>query len=108
MDRNVCPGIYEYRNEIANNFLRNGSGEKGDAPGVSGVHPGRFLRLLLHGEAGQGSGGYGQCTGLAFTEEEVLESIKTVLSNGKGGYTSIYADIKNGNRTEIVVKVPAE
>lgn len=39
--------------------------------------------------------------GLDFTEEEVLESIKTVLSNGKGGYTSIYADIKNGNRTEV-------
>lgn len=39
--------------------------------------------------------------GLAFTEDEVLSSIRTVLSNGKGGYTSIYADIKNGNRTEV-------
>jgi 2-dehydropantoate 2-reductase len=36
-----------------------------------------------------------------FDEEEVLADIKTVLHNGKGGYTSIYADIKNGARSEV-------
>ena len=32
---------------------------------------------------------------------EVISNIKTVLSNGKGGYTSIYTDLKNANRTEV-------
>lgn len=36
-----------------------------------------------------------------FDEIEVISNIKTVLSNGKGGYTSIYTDLKNGNRTEV-------
>lgn len=39
--------------------------------------------------------------GLGFDEEKVIVGIKTVLANGRGGYTSIYADIKNGNRTEV-------
>lgn len=39
--------------------------------------------------------------GLDFQEEEVIESIKTVLRNGRGGYTSIYADIRDGRRTEV-------
>lgn len=36
-----------------------------------------------------------------FDEEAIIESIETVLKNGKGGYTSIYADVKNGARTEV-------
>lgn len=36
-----------------------------------------------------------------FDEATVIEDIKTVLRNAKNGYTSIYADIKNGNRTEV-------
>lgn len=36
-----------------------------------------------------------------FDENTVIEEIKTVLRNAKNGYTSIYADIKNGNRTEV-------
>lgn len=39
--------------------------------------------------------------GLGFDEEKVIVGIKTVLANGRAGYTSIYADIKNGNRTEV-------
>lgn len=36
-----------------------------------------------------------------FKTEQVISEIKTVLSNSRGGYTSIYADIKNGMRTEV-------
>lgn len=39
--------------------------------------------------------------GLGFDEGEVIEGIKTVLDNGRGGYTSIYADIRDGRRTEV-------
>lgn len=37
----------------------------------------------------------------SFDEAEVIDSIKTLLKNANGGYTSIYADVKNGNRTEV-------
>lgn len=37
----------------------------------------------------------------AFNAAEVIEEIKTVLRNAKGGYTSIYADVKNGARSEV-------
>lgn len=40
-------------------------------------------------------------SGLGFDEGEVIEGIKTVLDNGRGGYTSIYADIRDGRRTEV-------
>jgi len=36
-----------------------------------------------------------------FDEAKVIADIKTVLANARNGYTSIYADIKNGNRTEV-------
>lgn len=36
-----------------------------------------------------------------FETEQIIGEIKTVLSNSRGGYTSIYADIKNGMRTEV-------
>ena len=36
-----------------------------------------------------------------FDPEEVINNIKTVLANARGGYTSIYADIKNGVKTEV-------
>jgi 2-dehydropantoate 2-reductase len=36
-----------------------------------------------------------------FDAEEVIGNIKTVLANAKNGYTSIYADLKNGVRTEV-------
>ncbi|MBN1453112.1 MAG: 2-dehydropantoate 2-reductase [Anaerolineales bacterium] len=36
-----------------------------------------------------------------FDVEEVIGNIKMVLTNAKGGYTSIYADLKNGVRTEV-------
>lgn len=40
--------------------------------------------------------------GLAqFEAEAVIEGIKCVLRNGRGGYTSIYADVKNGARSEV-------
>lgn len=40
--------------------------------------------------------------GLArFDTDEVIAGIMSVLNNAKGGYTSIYADLKNGSRTEV-------
>lgn len=36
-----------------------------------------------------------------FDEAEVIEGVETVCKNAPQGYTSIYADIKNGNRTEV-------
>lgn len=39
--------------------------------------------------------------GLGFDEAEVIADVETVCKNAPNGYTSIYADIKNGNRTEV-------
>ena len=36
-----------------------------------------------------------------FDEDEVIAGVETVCKNAPNGYTSIYADIKNGNRTEV-------
>lgn len=36
-----------------------------------------------------------------FDEAEVIEDIKELLRNAKGGYTSVYADVKKGARTEV-------
>ena len=36
-----------------------------------------------------------------FDPNKVIEDIKKVLTNSKGGYTSIYTDIKNGDKTEV-------
>ena len=39
--------------------------------------------------------------GLNFNPEEVLANIKTSLNNSREGYTSIYADLRNGALTEV-------
>lgn len=39
--------------------------------------------------------------GGGFDENEVISNIETVLQNGRGGYTSIYADLRDGKRTEV-------
>ncbi len=39
--------------------------------------------------------------GLDFDEEEVVNDVETVLINAPNGYTSIYADIRDGRRTEV-------
>lgn len=39
--------------------------------------------------------------GLNFNPDEVLANIKTALSNSREGYTSIYADLRNGALTEV-------
>ena len=40
--------------------------------------------------------------GLArFDEAEAIAGVETVCRNAKNGYTSIYADIKEGRRTEV-------
>lgn len=39
--------------------------------------------------------------GACFDEAEVIECVETVCRNAKNGYTSIYADIKNGSLTEV-------
>ena len=36
-----------------------------------------------------------------FEPEQVVADIKTVLANARGGYTSIYADVKNGVHSEV-------
>ena len=36
-----------------------------------------------------------------FETERVIEEIKQVLANARMGYTSIYADLQQGNRTEV-------
>lgn len=38
---------------------------------------------------------------VSFDEEAVIADIKALLQNAKDGYTSIYADLKNGARTEV-------
>lgn len=37
----------------------------------------------------------------SFDEAEVIEGVEAVCKNAKNGFTSIYADIKNGNRSEV-------
>lgn len=39
--------------------------------------------------------------GLDFNEEEVITDVETVLINAPNGYTSIYADIRDGRRSEV-------
>ena len=39
--------------------------------------------------------------GYSFDEEEQIERIANHLKNAPGGYTSIYADLKNGRKTEV-------
>jgi len=36
-----------------------------------------------------------------FKPNEVISNIKQVIANAKSGYTSIYSDLKNGNRSEV-------
>lgn len=39
--------------------------------------------------------------GIQFDEAEAIESVEAVCRNARSGYTSIYADIQNGCRTEV-------
>ena len=39
--------------------------------------------------------------GLDFNEDEVINEVETVLVNASDGYTSIYADIRDGRRSEV-------
>lgn len=39
--------------------------------------------------------------GMEFDEEEVIRDVRTLVENAHNGYTSIYADLHNGARTEI-------
>ncbi len=39
--------------------------------------------------------------GLDFDAEEILTMIKTVIGNAREGYTSIYADLRDGRKTEV-------
>ena len=40
-------------------------------------------------------------TGAGFQEEKILADMKAHLRNSKGGYTSIYADLRDGRRSEV-------
>lgn len=64
------------------------------------IHEDRYARQLmveLCKEAVMVANAQGVAT---FDEAEVIACVDTVCQNAKNGYTSIYADIKNGNRTE--------
>ena len=39
--------------------------------------------------------------GLEFEEDKVLQNVRTLLENAKQGITSIYADIRDGRKTEV-------
>lgn len=39
--------------------------------------------------------------GMTFNEEQIIESVHNLLENAKEGYTSIYADIRDGRKTEV-------
>ncbi len=39
--------------------------------------------------------------GLAFAYEDVLSHVRAVVSSAPAGYTSLYADLQNGRRTEV-------
>jgi 2-dehydropantoate 2-reductase len=38
---------------------------------------------------------------MGFEEEEVIDAVRRLLENARDGYTSIYADIRDGRRTEV-------
>lgn len=61
----------------------------------------RFARAMMESLAREAVA-VANAEGIAdFDEDKVIADIKSVLSNVRDGYTSIYADIKNGNRTEV-------
>ena len=39
--------------------------------------------------------------GLGFDEEEVVREVRTHLEHSRGGFTSIYADLRDGRKTEV-------
>jgi len=39
--------------------------------------------------------------GMGFDEESIQRNIRTLLGSARGGYTSIYADIRDGRKTEV-------
>jgi len=39
--------------------------------------------------------------GMEFEEEKVLDGLRQLLERASGGFTSIYADIRDGRKTEV-------
>jgi 2-dehydropantoate 2-reductase len=39
--------------------------------------------------------------GLAFEHDRILDAVRTAVEKAKDGYTSIYADIRDGRKTEV-------
>lgn len=58
-------------------------------------------RSMMHALAREAVAVANADLGGGFDENAVIESIETVLQNGRGGYTSIYADLRDGRRTEV-------
>lgn len=58
-------------------------------------------RSMMHALAKEAVAVANADLGGGFEEDAVIESIETVLQNGRGGYTSIYADLRDGRRTEV-------
>ena len=58
-------------------------------------------RRMMHALAKEAVAVANADVGGGFDEETVIGSIETVLRNGRGGYTSIYADLRDGRRSEV-------
>ena len=52
-------------------------------------------------EARKGYAEWCEVTGMSFDEEEQINRLYNHLKNAPGGLTSIYADLKNGRKTEV-------
>ncbi|MFI3251071.1 MAG: 2-dehydropantoate 2-reductase [Eubacteriales bacterium] len=66
-------------------------GYMGDNP-----HGNDLMRKLLHESVSVAN-----AEGLDFEEEKVYEKVMAVLNENKGGLTSVYADMRDGRRTEV-------
>lgn len=55
-----------------------------------------MIKLCREAVAVANAGGFAK-----FDDAEAIEGVETVCRNAPNGYTSIYMDIKNGNRTEV-------
>lgn len=65
---------------------------------IYGNEHAHFLMKQLCAEAVQVANA--EC-GNCFVESEVVDSVETVCKNGENGYTSIYADIRDGRKSEV-------
>ena len=65
------------------------------------IYDNPHARGMMHAMAKEAVAVANADLGNIFDETAVIDSIETVLQNGRGGYTSIYADLRDGRRTEV-------